>query len=176
MRTDPAYQDSQQVEEAGMPSAIAVFESVSRFKVVRIAGAKFQMKEGDWAIIDTETGNKYHMEVKIRDRAFEGDFLLEDWSDEGKVLGWAETCNAHLLAAYYTVDRKLVVLRWKKTKEWYRNNRDKYRVRNPHCSQKNTTVFRLALLSDLRAAGLVFYETPSASKALVPPRQPSFSY
>jgi len=187
----PDYrQETESIEAAGKLWAEPLLNRLLHGTLAGVEGRAFQFKDGDYQVVDRETGCVRSLELKCR-----GDgkwysaapVLLELWHDKNVYPGWAMTCKAQLLAYAWEDIHGVLVLDAQPLFAWYKN--ELYRIRRgerpcffrrePHMNlrQPNQTVFDCISITDVKPF-IVAIDLGRASLQHTntenPPKQPSF--
>lgn len=159
----PAYrQETEDIEAAGKLWARPVLEALLKGTLARVDGRAFQFKDGDYQVVDYETGRARSLELKCRGLGGwheDAPVLLERGHDKDVVPGWAMTSKSQLLAYAWEDTRGVLVLDAQKVLAWYRSElrrrpqpRFIVRRREPRLNarQPNQTVFDCVTLDDVQ--------------------------
>ena len=184
----PDYrQETEAIEAAGKLWAKPMLETLLKGTLAQVNGRAFQFKDGDYQVVDCETGVSRSLELKCRDvgKWFADEpVLLERWHDDGVWPGWAMTSGAQLLAYAWEDIHGVLVLNAPPTFTWYRKElcritrgeRKKFTRKRPRMNdrQPNQTVFDCVSLDDVKT--FIIAVDLGTAKPIVPPpeRQPSF--
>ena len=160
----PNYrQETEAIEAAGKLWAKSMLESALRGTLAEVSGRAFQFKDGDYQVVDYETGVSRSLELKCRGAGSwypDKPILFERWHDENKWPGWAMTSKASLLAYAWEDIRGILVLDAQAALSWYvnelkkitRGKRQRFYRNRPRMNdrQPNQTVYDCVALEDVR--------------------------